>query len=286
MAKFLKEIIAILVLLAVVTATTAIYLELRDTENGKQPREDFNGVKKVAFIGDSVSWGINPDLGPMSFARYGWVQMITGNATSSPAPPKAQNLTTLWPGVVWKDFSLPGNTIRYYKEDARMREVFDYAPDLVLFLLGGNDVLNYLRDGALNDTEEAQLKENVENILSKIRYDLPDAKVVVLNYYDLFDGLSDKITQRDILEYRNLSSVTSGSNAMLKNGAKMQDCEYIDIYAHFMHHCYGRYLGDGQIQDPPLVKLPLANFNIHPNTDGYEMIYETVYYELTRLKTV
>jgi len=284
MTKFVKEIFTIVVLLAVVSATTVIYLESQDTSGTITPKDDFRVAKRVAFIGDSVTWGINPDLGPMSFARYGWAQMLTGNASASPGPTKTQNLTTLWPNVTWKDFSLPGNTIRYYKEDARIKEVFDYAPDLVFFMLGGNDLLNYLRDGVLNATENAQLTDNVDYILSKIRSNLPDAKIVVLNYYDLFDTFSDKITQRDLLEYRNLSTATSESNVMMKDTAIRYGCHNIDIYQPFMHHCYGRYMGDVGMLVPPFVKTPLDGFNIHPNTNGYEMIYETVYTELARLK--
>jgi lysophospholipase L1-like esterase len=210
--------------------------------------------------------------------------MLTGNASASPAPTKPENLSALWPGVTWADFSLPGNTIRYYKEDARLKAVFDYAPDLVFFMLGGNDLLNYLRDGVLNATEKAQLTDNVDYILSKIRSNLPDAKIVVLNYYDLFDTYSDQITQRDLLEYRNLSTATSESNDMMKDTANRYGCYYIDIHTPFMHHCYGRYMGDTGMLDPPFVKTPLAGFNIHPNTKGYERIYETVYTELAQLK--
>lgn len=284
MAKFIKEMVALAVLLAMVSATMVIYLDSQETSETITPNEDFSVVKKVAFIGDSVSWGINPDFGTMSFARYGWVQMITGNTTSSPTAPMPNNLSTLWPGVIWKDLSLPGNTIRYFKDDARLKDVFDYAPDLVFFMLGGNDVLNYLRDGVFNATEKEQLKDNVDSILSKLRAKLPDAKIVVLNYYDLFDTYSDQITQRDLLEYRNLSSATSDSNAMMKDAANRHDCEYIDIHTPFMHHCYGRYLGDGGMLDPAYVKTPLQGFNIHPNTKGHEAIYETVYASLAEMK--
>lgn len=53
-----------------------------------------------------------------------------------------------------------------------------------------------------------------------------------------------------------------------------------------MHHCYGiDDLDDTEHISPDYIKRPLMPyFNIHPNTNGHDKIYDKIYAQLASLK--
>ncbi len=238
--------------------------------------------QRLAIIGDSISEGVNPDFAPLD---YGWTQMLLG-AGGDPFPaPRDKTLYTLWPvidatnaGTAFDraaDWAPPGN--------ARLTGVLNYHPDLVIMLLGGWDVIGFLSDGNVTTAEKNQLFANLSAIVTQLQANSPKPDIVLLTYYDLLDGRSTKLPLV-LADYRPLSQMALDGNTFIRQLAADKGCRLVDLYPVFFHHCYGRDFGDSGALDPPYVRLPASNFDIHPNTLGHEQIYLAVYAMLAAMK--
>jgi lysophospholipase L1-like esterase len=229
-------------------------------------------------VGDSISAGVNPDY---PSGTYGWVQMLFGEGTTS----KPNTIYTLWSGITVYNSAQSGSMASEWAIDYHswLTEVKNHHPDLVVVYIGGNDFLTFSAIGPITDNELNTYRNNLRTIIDSLHNNTPRPDIIVVNYYDLFDGLSQNLPSL-FSSYTSLSNTAIRGNQVIEEVAIEKGCYLVTVYTDFMHHCYGIYLGDIQHLPPDYVKQPLTNFNIHPNTNGHSKIYDKVYAQLVALK--
>lgn len=231
-------------------------------------------------VGDSISQGLNPELG-----TFGWVNMLFGESVGS-FPAKTNTLASLWPGITMNNSSVSGSTASEWAadKDGWLSNIKARHPDLVLVLIGGNDLSTYIEDGDLSVADLNDFRMNLTTIVTNLADNTPVPDIVLLNYYDLFDGYSSNLVGQ-LEVHRNLSDATLHSNQIIREVAASNACHLVDeIYDAFIHHCYGAELGDSNHQLPDYMSTPLANFDVHPITAGHSQIHDRVYAQLEYLK--
>lgn len=231
-------------------------------------------------VGDSISAGVNAGCGE----RYGWVDMLFGESgCGQPAP--ADTLTNLWPGITAYNSAISGSTAKdwAWQQPSYMNTVSNHHPDLVVVFIGGNDGLAYAADGAYTEAERNEFCSNLVVVVQKLRCFSPPPEIVLVDYYDLFDGLSASLPD-PYGAYRVLSRAAAEGNTIISNTASSNACFFVEIYPSFMHHCYGEAVGDTNHLSPDYVRTPITSFDIHPNTAGHAKIHELVHAMLRELK--
>lgn len=213
--------------------------------------------------------------------------MINGESYDGNAAPYP-NIHHIWPEtwVILSNFSISGSEASSWNSTGLLQPIIDFNPDIVILFIGGNDVLYYIIDGEIDENEKAELSNNFCGILNILTNNLTDTKIVLIDYYDLADGYSMTLTNTyysSYSHYSNLSVYVAYANTVISNIASERGCYFVDIYKHFMHHCYGKYLGDTGPLTPIYVYEPIENFNIHPITAGHRRICDNV---LTILKNI
>ena len=231
----------------------------------------------LGVVGDSISWGWNPDVPGQS----GWVQMLFGSFGTE------KTINALWPAIAKHNGAVSGSTAEEWAgaDYAPMKELLAHYPDLVVVYIGGNDLLAQLADGDFSQAEKDAYRDNLRAIVTRLRGNAPRPEIVLVNYYDLFDGCSANLPLL-LSPYRGLSQATVEGNEIIAEVAKEKNCRPVSgIYGDFMHHCYGAELGDTDHQDPPFMRMPLTRFDIHPVTAGHKAIYGNVFRMLESLKS-
>ena len=232
-------------------------------------------------VGDSISAGVNP-----GFGTYGWVHMLFGQLADGQEASSAV-LTNLWPGIVAYNSSVSGSTAKHWAgaQPSYLQTVSNHHPDLVVVFIGGNDGLAYAADGVYSEAEKEEFRTNLVAIVQQLRANSPVPDIVVVNYYDLFDGLSSNLPPV-FAAYQKLSAAVATGNQMIAGVAASNGCFYVDVHSGFMHHAYGGELGDAGHLSPDYVRTPLAAFDIHPVTAGHHAIRLAVYERLGELKEI
>lgn len=240
-------------------------------------------------VGDSVSAGVNPDYYPI-FQPYGWVHMLFGQQGTGAVPPEA-GITNLWPGIVLHNSSVPGSKASEWADTngyPYMNIVRSHQPDLVAVMIGGNDCLAYGADGILSESEKTEYRTNLVRIVQMLRDNSPVPDVVILGYYDLFDGLSTNLPPA-YSNYLQMSAATVEGNEIIRNVASSNQSFHVSVYEDFMHHCYGSGIGDVDHLAPDYVRTPLVDFDVHPVTEGHRAIFGAflrALYELDAIPTI
>ena len=232
-------------------------------------------------VGDSISAGVNPECG-----IYGWVHMLFGQLACGQEA-STSTLTNLWPDAVAYNSSVSGSTAKdwAWAQPAYMQAVSNHHPDLVVLFIGGNDGLAYAADGDYTEAEKEEFRTNLVAIVQQLRANSPVPDVVVVNYYDLFDGLSSNLPPA-YAAYRTLSAAVAAGNQMIEGVAASNGCFHVDVHSGFMHHAYGGELGDAGHLSPDYVRTPLSAFDIHPSTAGHHAIRLAIYERLAELKEI
>ncbi|MFB3894680.1 MAG: SGNH/GDSL hydrolase family protein [bacterium] len=235
------------------------------------------------IVGDSISAGVNPDYS----GDYGWVQMLFGLGTTG-SPPKSNTIYTLWSNITVYNSARSGSTAIQWSADysSWLTGVKNHHPELVVVYIGGNDFLAYSAAGPITDTEFNIYRNNLRTIIDALHNNTPNPDIILVNYYDLFDGYSRNLPSA-FSTYTSLSDIVIRGNQVIEEVAIEKGCSLVTVYPNFMHHCYGVDLipGDTQHLSPDFVKRPLlSNFDIHPNTNGHNQIYNNVYAQLVTLK--
>lgn len=230
-------------------------------------------------VGDSVSEGINPEY-PAQTNR-GWVAMLFGTLGSH------TTLDTLWPGIVKHNSAVSGSRASQWAEPAYapMQTVLDHHPDLVIVFIGGNDAIAYAADGAVTPAELQSLRDNLTAIVDRLQANTPPPDIVVVNYYDLFDGFSANLTA-PYTAFQFISQATSDGNDIIRQVAEEQGCFLVDtIDDVFLRHAYGNACGDSGHLSPEFMATPFpTSFDIHPVTAGHEAIYTEIFQKLQSMK--
>lgn len=236
--------------------------------NNSSAPSTYGHTNRIAVIGDSISYGINPSTSP---SAYGWVHILSNNRDSL----WADTLTIIG------NFAVSGDTAAGWNTTNKIQPVIDFNPDIVIVFIGANDLFGYVGgDGILSESEKLQLSNNYYGILDKVTNGLSLAKLVIVNYYDLFDGYSMLMTNPMFSAYSylsNFSAYTIEGNSMFAMIASNRGAGYVNIYTDFMNHCYGAAIGGSGHLSPDYVRLPIMYYDIHPVTAGHQKIYEKVF---------
>lgn len=238
---------------------------------------------RLAIVGDSVNLGVNPDYDP---ARYGWSHMLLGVGGPPFPPTRETTLFSLWPHISAWNASVSGSRASAWAAPGspHLEPVLTWKPDLVVLLVGGWDVIDALADGVVSVAEMNRLRADLSAIVTRLQENDPPPQLVMLTYYDLFDGYSHRLPVL-YANYRPMSQATLDGNAFLRQLAAERGAILVDLYPEFLHRCYGRAMGDPAPLEPAFVRLPFpGGFDIHPNTAGHERIYQRVLAALARLK--
>lgn len=232
-----------------------------------------SAFQRVNIVGDSISAGINPQ----ESGSYGWVQMLYGKVGTY------ESIDSIFPGIEKYNHAISGSKASDWAVPSYtgMANLVDSQPDLVFVLIGGNDFLAYIADGEFSQTEQNQLYDDIKDILLILKNLPSEPAIILINYYDLFDGVSHNLPSA-FQPFRVFSEEVITGNQILEDAASEQGVYYIDtIYSRFMGHCYGREFGADESYEPPYVALPaIPNFDIHPVTAGHEALYEEVFHFL------
>ena len=244
--------------------------------------------EKFDVVGDSISANANPQ-----HAGFGWVKMMFGDGYSDGStniPPKANTIYTLWPSISAANHALGGSKASDWASEgySGMHNVTSGLPDLVVVYIGGNDLLSYtVSPDGLSQADAEEYRTNLMTIIDILRTNETVPDIILVNYYDLFDGYSTELESWGIpllYPYTNLSEYTMLGNKVIEEVADEKGCYIVNtIYSNFMHHCYGEALGDTNHLSPDYVRTPISILDIHPNTDGHTEIYEQVYEKLHEL---
>ncbi len=227
-------------------------------------------------VGDSISAGVNPETGGLN----GWIQMLFGEGGTT------RTLDSLWPDIEKNNSAVSSSEASDWAGAgyAPMQQVLDHEPDLAVVFIGGNDMLAYCADGDVSPQEFAAYRANLTTILTKLRSLPSDPDIVLVNYYDLFDGYSEALPSL-FSAFRPLSAAAVEGNRIIREVAEEMECHLVDgVYDAFLHHCYGESFGDTDHEQPDYVRLPLWSFDIHPNTAGHAEILRLVFQKLQALK--
>ena len=232
--------------------------------------------KVFDVVGDSISAGVNPD----EIGNAGWVHLLFGEYGSQ------RMIDELFTGIQKNNSAVSGSTAEKWADEAEglMDALLNRQPELVVVMIGGNDYILYGMDGDMTAAEFAIFRQNVSAIIDRLQALNPTPQILLVNYYDLFDGLSQNLPSIYSV-YSGMSQDVVTGNQILAEVAEEKGCIYVDgVYDDFMHHCYGAALGDNAHLQPDYVNLPIIpNFDIHPVTAGHEVIYQNVYNALRKL---
>lgn len=234
--------------------------------------------QKLDIVGDSISHGVNPAVGDNS----GWAQMMTGEYGSE------ATVYQIWPGISVNNQAVSGSRASDWAGSgyAPMLSVIAHKPDLAVVYIGGNDLLAYAIDGQLTETEKTAFRTNLRTIINTLQAITPPPDIIMVNYYDLFDGYSANLPLL-FSSYRIASEGIIAGNQIIKDVADEKGCFLIDnIYSLFMHHAYGGELGDTGHISPDYVRTPIINFDIHPVTAGHRVIYQQIYNKFLEFKAL
>ncbi len=119
-------------------------------------------------------------------------------------------------------------------------------PDLVIILIGGNDLLGSIQDGFISLSDIDQYYTNLTGIVTNLQNNIPIPDIVMMTYFDPFDGFSANLAGS--LDYlTNATPTTPAANQVIRNVAIEQNCYLIEgTRSTFLHHGYGGELGDAQ----------------------------------------
>jgi len=228
-------------------------------------------------VGDSVSMGVNPEL----TVDFGWVNMLFGEGGGDLPPPRDESIFDLWPSITAHNSAVSSSTAADWasSESPLLQAVLDHQPDLVVVMIGGNDFIRAQLDGEVTQDELDAVRADLETIIDQLQALPTSPEIIMADYYDLLDGLSENLPPF-FAAFRCLSESVTRGNQVIAEVAAAKGCRFVSIYDDFFHRCYGREFGDTLALDPPYVRLPTLSFDIHPVTAGHDAIYREVFVAL------
>lgn len=172
----------------------------------------------VAFIGDSITEGYNLSL---HYNGYSVTNRGIGGDTTA--------------GL----------------QDRLKVSLYDISPKVVVFLIGGNNILK-------KDTPQ-NIINDIENIFTDLKENLPDSNIIIQSIYPmglLFNSNNETVKQ---------------INASLKQLSQDNSFTYIDIFSQLVDEKTSGFKPD------------YTDDGLHPNENGYNKITEILKPEIDRL---
>lgn len=234
---------------------------------------------RVAVVGDSISAGINSELS-IQRPTVGWVQMFTEQAGERNLAHDFAFKSLFGADAQLLNLARPGSKFSDWLKQELFQTIVTAQPDFLIVMLGGNDLWAQIQDGVWSEAEQNRLEGLMNQFFERLGRDLPQVKGLVIGYYDLFDGQSSLLPQ-NLSHLRGLSEWTIRANNLLKKQSEQRGWSFLDIREKFLGHGYARHLGQ-QGLEPPYFRMPLSQFDIHPNTAGHQAIAEEVSQVLLR----
>ncbi|MBN1516402.1 SGNH/GDSL hydrolase family protein [Candidatus Sumerlaeota bacterium] len=236
------------------------------------------GFTSIDIVGDSISDGANPQI--PAIQDKGWVAMLYGDFEEEPA------IQNLWPGIARHNHAVPGSKASEWADAAypAMQQVLQEIPDLAVVYLGINDLYAYIQDAdeVFSTSDQEAFRQDLSTIIDLLQALPATPEILVLNQYDLLDGVSESIPPGHPLYFlRHYSSGVQTMNAIVAEVAALKECHLLDIHPEWFHHAYGKDFGDAPL-DPPYVHMDY--YDVHPNTEGHRVIYRKVYAALRSIK--
>lgn len=251
-------------------------------KNTKVEKNDLPNRVKIAVIGGSISAGYNPDFS-RDKGTYGWVNMLNGE-TGPENTRSEKTLYSIWNNFEIENYAVAGSTLNWWNNLERLDKIFRYSPDIVIVYLGANDIFAYLDDGIFSNDEEKEFYNNYNEILTKLEKNIPAAKIILIDYWDILDGKSSYIKDEALKKkYSGLSEYVKKINndTIMPLSANR---ELVKVYDAFYGHCYGRYLDSQSFTQPSYVWGDLEKYDIHPNTEGHKKLAALIYEKLLEMK--
>ena len=198
--------------------------------------------KKICIWGDSIAYGYS-DL-----EKGGWVDRL-----------KTRYL--LEDGISFYNLGVSGDTtddlLKRFDNEAETRE-----PSIIIFAIGINDSVYLKKENKFRVLKE-KFKDNVFSLIIKSRKHANDIVFIGANPVD-----EDKVTPIPWDPQANKNYYNKNIkkyNRILNDIVKEENLIFIDIYNEFLKNTdYKKLLHDG----------------LHPNSQGHQLIFETVKKEL------
>jgi len=227
----------------------------------------------IDIIGDSVSQGVNPELSE----DFGWVQLLLGEGGGMLPPPRTDTIFTLFPSAEVHNSAVSFATAADWAspETMMLQPVLDREPDLVVVFIGGNDFLQSILDGEFTADEQDAVRTHLTTIVDELQTLPATPEIILVDYYDLVDGLSENLPFPLDL-FAGISDAVLTGNQIIHSVGSEKGCRVVSIYDDFLHHCYGREFGDTEALEPPYMLFPASEFDIHPVTAGHRAIADEV----------
>lgn len=158
-----------------------------------------------------------------------------------------------------------------------MSNLLKFNPEITLLYIGGNDFLGQMYSkGTFSASDRTTFYSNISGIIDRLRIVNSNMIIIVLGYYDLFDGFSTNLSNpalnsnSSISILARLSEESKTVNDGLHTLVTQKRCESLvnEVYTAFMRHAYGRFLGDTQAGTFYMRGSDLSGFNIHPAEGG------------------
>jgi lysophospholipase L1-like esterase len=233
-------------------------------------------------LGDSVAWGVT-NVVPVSYGDQGYVEPYADWLATQDdgVRPKVINLAisgesseSFFTGVLppWYGRDILSN-LNYkrttetqfgkFLKVVRAEKAAGRRIEVVSFCLGANDLFSLLASPqwnaagadhqALLDQTLKEIHDNYVKFLTRLRVELPYARLLLLNYYNCFEVLGPDDPFNQLFIY--FDGVLSAFDQEL---AKQFKGHFVDIYPPFVGHAVEyTYILQG---------------NVHPNALGYSII--------------
>lgn len=189
---------------------------------------------RICIFGDSITCGYYDKKG-------GWAQRLKA------ALEKASNYSVYILGI-------DGGTTNEVLDKSYI-EIEIRKPDIVIFAIGINDSRYSVKEDKFYTSAE-QFGANIEELIRKARRFTDNIYLVGLTPVD--ETKTKPISWDDNIEYHNQN--IKEYNNILKETAKREKTNFIDIWEEFLNIDYKRLLADG----------------LHPNDEGHKKIFEIV----------
>ena len=144
---------------------------------------------------------------------------------------------------------ISGNTAEDILNDMKKR-VYDYSPKQIFLLVGTNDDM-------ATDLEDDEAIQSIENIISRIKENLPDTELYVESIYPINDSDDDKIKPWVVGDRKNEN--IREMNEQIKQICEDYEVTYIDLYSILSDE-------DGNL------KLEYTEEGLHISEEGYQVI--------------